>query len=119
VFCTGQEEIESMLATTRSTVENLPVGCKSLVAFPLYAALPTELQMKVFRPSPAGSRKVIFSTNIAETSITIPGIKYVIDTGKVKSRSIRQSTGIELLQVESVSKSQAQQRAGRAGRESR
>ena len=119
VFCTGQEEIESMLSTTRTTAKNLPFGCSKLIAFPLYAALPSQMQMKVFDPTPAGTRKIIFSTNIAETSITIPGIKYVVDTGKVKARSIRPSSGVELLQVENISKSQAQQRAGRAGRECR
>jgi len=66
-----------------------------------------------------GQRKVIFATNIAETSITIPNIKYVIDTGKVKSRTYNPITGFETLKIQSISKAQACQRSGRAGRESR
>ena len=63
-----------------------------------------------------GFRKVIFATNIAETSITIPNIKYVVDTGKVKSRSFNSKTGFEALKVQTISKAQAFQRSGRAGR---
>ncbi|XP_075534879.1 ATP-dependent RNA helicase DHX33-like [Dermacentor variabilis] len=66
-----------------------------------------------------GWRKVIFSTNIAETSITIPGIKYVVDTGVVKERTYQPGTGLEVLKVRKISKAQAWQRAGRAGRECR
>lgn len=63
-------------------------------------------------------RKVIYATNIAETSLTIPGVKYVVDTGKVKRRTFNAGTGYEILKVEPISKAQAAQRAGRAGRES-
>ncbi|KAI1307225.1 ATP-dependent RNA helicase DHX33 [Halotydeus destructor] len=118
VFCTGQEEIESMVTTTRATSKHFPEGVMKLVAVPLFAALPHHEQMKVFDPSIKGeNRKVIFATNVAETSITIPGVKYVVDTGKVKCRTFQATTGFESLKVESISKAQAQQRAGRAGRE--
>ncbi|KAJ8521816.1 hypothetical protein ON010_g17766 [Phytophthora cinnamomi] len=84
---------------------------------PIFAAMPREQQMKVFEPAPAGVRKVILATNIAETSITINGVRYVVDTGLVKQRSFVASSGMEMLQTESVSKAQAWQRTGRAGRE--
>jgi len=74
--------------------------------------------MKVFEKTPKGARKVILATNIAETSITIAGVKYVVDTGVAKVRSFNAKTGTELLNVQPISKSAARQRAGRAGRES-
>ena len=60
--------------------------CPKLVVCPMFAALPSHHQMKVFLPSPLGTRKIILATNIAETSVTIPGVKYVVDTGFVKAR---------------------------------
>lgn len=82
----------------------------------LYAALPPEAQLAVFADKPSGcERKVIISTNIAETSVTIPHIRYVVDSGMLKSRQMM-STGMESLTVEPVSKAQALQRSGRAGR---
>lgn len=86
--------------------------------FPLYAALPPEQQLVVFTPPPPNTRKVILSTNLAESSVTIPGIKYVVDTGMVKLRVTQAATGLESLLVVPVSKSHAWQRTGRAGRES-
>ncbi len=83
----------------------------------LYAALPPEQQMLAFRPKPEGcTRKIIISTNIAETSVTLDGIKYVVDCGKHKSREYVSSTGMETLGVVDISKAQAAQRMGRAGR---
>lgn len=117
VFCTGQEEIESVVRAARETRLQLDPAEQNLLALPLYAALPSSLQLKVFQPAAKGWRKVIFSTNIAETSITIPGIKYVVDTGVVKERTYQPGTGLEVLKVRKISKAQAWQRAGRAGRE--
>ena len=88
-----------------------------MIVCPIYAALPPEEQMKAFEKTPEGSRKVILATNIAETSITISGIKYVIDTGMAKSRAYNPKIGIETLMVAPISKAAARQRAGRAGRE--
>ncbi|RWS03824.1 putative ATP-dependent RNA helicase DHX33-like protein, partial [Dinothrombium tinctorium] len=116
VFCTGQEEIESMVTLTKDTIKHLPAGSQKLTVLPLYSALPSHLQLRIFDKSIG--RKVIFATNIAETSITIPGVKYVIDTGKVKSRIYKPGEGFEMLRVMTISKAQATQRAGRAGRES-
>jgi HrpA-like RNA helicase len=83
----------------------------------LYAALPPEAQLAAFARKPPGCvRKVILATNIAETSVTLPGIRYVVDTGLHKIRRVAASTGMESLSVEEISKAQAAQRTGRAGR---
>ncbi|GAA6218429.1 putative ATP-dependent RNA helicase DHX33 [Lates japonicus] len=117
VFMTGQEEIEALARTCRDIAKHLPDGCGPMVVIPLYASLPPAQQLRVFQPAPKGCRKVILSTNIAETSVTISGIKYVIDTGMVKSKRFNPDSGLEVLAVQRVSKAQAWQRAGRAGRE--
>ncbi|KAG5190042.1 P-loop containing nucleoside triphosphate hydrolase protein [Tribonema minus] len=83
----------------------------------VFAALPQEQQLLAFTPAPPNTRKFVLATNIAETSITISGVRYVIDCGLVKQRSVVAGAGMEALKVVPVSKSQAQQRAGRAGRE--
>ncbi|KAL7987030.1 hypothetical protein Chor_005949 [Crotalus horridus] len=92
-------------------------GCPQMVVMPLYASLPYSQQLRVFQVAPKGYRKVILSTNIAETSITIAGIKYVVDTGMVKAKKYTPQSGLEVLAVQRISKAQAWQRAGRAGRE--
>uniref|UniRef100_A0A4W6EG49 RNA helicase n=1 Tax=Lates calcarifer TaxID=8187 RepID=A0A4W6EG49_LATCA len=117
VFMTGQEEIEALARTCRDIAKHLPDGCGPMVVIPLYASLPPAQQLRVFQPAPKGCRKVILSTNIAETSVTISGIKYVIDTGMVKAKRFNPDSGLEVLAVQRVSKAQAWQRAGRAGRE--
>ncbi|NXY84938.1 DHX33 helicase, partial [Alcedo cyanopectus] len=117
VFLTGQEEIEAMTKTCRDIAKHLPDGCPRMMVMPLYASLPHSQQLRVFQAAPKGCRKVILSTNIAETSITIPGIKYVVDTGMVKAKKYSPETGLEVLAVQRVSKAQAWQRTGRAGRE--
>lgn len=123
VFCTGQEEIESMASTVKDLLPELGSMkttsgvVKSLKTYPLYAALPTAQQQAVFSRSPADCfRRVILATNIAETSLTIPNIRYVIDTGKVKCRVFSAKTGFEVMRVEDISRAQAAQRSGRAGR---
>ncbi|GAA6009925.1 hypothetical protein JCM11491_000868 [Sporobolomyces phaffii] len=83
---------------------------------PLYSLLPTEKQMKVFAEPPAGHRLVVIATNVAETAITIPNIKYVVDTGRAKERKYDQGSGIQSFEVDWISKASAAQRAGRAGR---
>ncbi|KAM5273954.1 ATP-dependent RNA helicase DHX33 [Ctenodactylus gundi] len=117
VFLTGQEEIEAMCRTCRDIAKHLPDGCPSMLVLPLYASLPYAQQLRVFQGTPKGYRKVIISTNIAETSITITGIKYVVDTGMVKAKKYNPDSGLEVLAVQRVSKTQAWQRTGRAGRE--
>ncbi|XP_017236149.1 pre-mRNA-splicing factor ATP-dependent RNA helicase DEAH10 [Daucus carota subsp. sativus] len=117
VFLTGQEEIESVERLVRNRIRQLPEGSQNLSTFPIFSSLPSEKQLKVFAPAPPGFRKVILATNIAETSVTIPGIKYVIDPGLVKVRSYSSESGIDSLITVETSKSQAHQRSGRAGRE--
>lgn len=87
-----------------------------LHVLPLYSLLSTKDQMRVFEPPPEGSRLVVIATNVAETSLTIPGIKYVVDCGKAKERCYDTQTGIENFRVQWTSKASADQRAGRAGR---
>ena len=118
MFLTGQEEIESLAEMLEEKLPLFPKDAKSLLIYPLYAALPPEQQLAVFTPTPPDSRKVILSTNIAESSVTIQGIKYVVDSGMIKIRVSQTTTGLESLLVTPVSKSHAWQRSGRAGRES-
>uniref|UniRef100_UPI00398E8330 ATP-dependent RNA helicase DHX33 isoform X1 n=2 Tax=Pristiophorus japonicus TaxID=55135 RepID=UPI00398E8330 len=117
VFLTGQEEIEAMSRTCREIAKHLPQGSPQMSVFPLYASLPHLQQLRVFQLGQKDCRKVILSTNIAETSVTIPGIKYVVDTGMVKAKRYTPESGLEVLAVQQVSKAQAWQRAGRAGRQ--
>ncbi|XP_001624631.2 ATP-dependent RNA helicase DHX33 [Nematostella vectensis] len=117
VFLTGQDEIESLSKLVSDCSLHCPPDCPQLLVCPMFAALPSSQQMQVFRPAIPGARKVILSTNIAETSVTIPGVKYVIDTGYVKAKGFHPKTGLDMLRVQPVSKAQARQRLGRAGRE--
>ena len=117
LFLTGQEEIENAQRILKQCKQLFPSHWKNLIICPLFAALPAYQQQKVFVPTPSNSRKIILSTNIAETSLTIPGVKYVIDTGMVKARGYNPVVGLDLLLVQPISKSQARQRSGRAGRE--
>lgn len=87
-----------------------------LIILPVYSALPSEMQSRIFEPAPPGSRKVVIATNIAETSITIDGIHYVIDPGFVKQNAYDPKLGMDSLVVTPISQAQAKQRAGRAGR---
>lgn len=116
VFLTGRDEIEKAIEAVSKRSAQLPAGSEAILPLPLYAGLPTEKQMYVFDEAPANFRKVIFSTNIAEASVTIDGIVYVVDCGYVKLRAHNPQTGIETLTATPVSKASAAQRAGRAGR---
>lgn len=116
IFLTGQEEIETATEMIQQRITGLGTKIKELIVRPIYSSLPSELQAQIFEPTPPGARKVVLATNIAETSITIDGIIYVIDTGFVKMTSYNPKSGIESLIVTPVSKASANQRAGRAGR---
>ncbi|KAG4076501.1 hypothetical protein HA402_014465 [Bradysia odoriphaga] len=118
IFLTGQEEIENMAAQIRSIVKSNEIGGPMIRVFPLYAQMNQNKQLEVFQPSTNNYRKVILSTNIAETSLTIKGIKYVIDSGMVKRKVYDSVTGMDTLKVTRISQDQAWQRTGRAGRES-
>ncbi|XP_070188791.1 ATP-dependent RNA helicase DHX33-like [Littorina saxatilis] len=117
IFLTGQDEIEAAVRLIRDASRNLEQGLPALSVLPLYAALPSHIQLRVFDPTPPGHRKVVVSTNIAETSVTISGIKYVIDCGRVKAKVHNPHSGLDLLRVVQASKEQCVQRSGRAGRE--
>lgn len=115
-FLTGQEEIEDAKIILEQRLSLLPPHLPSYVVLPLYAALPYEQQLSVFQRAPKNQRKIILATNIAETSITVEGIKYVIDCGVVKAKFFNSKTGMECLAEVDISKAQATQRTGRAGR---
>ncbi|BFZ58410.1 DEAH-box ATP-dependent RNA helicase prp22 [Savitreella phatthalungensis] len=114
VFLTGQDEIE----TAREILESRSAEMKGLemIVMPIYASLPPEQQARVFEPTPPGSRKIVLATNIAETSITIDGIYFVVDPGFVKQNAYDPKLGMDSLVVTPISQAQARQRAGRAGR---
>lgn len=116
VFLTGQEEIEAAAENLQETCRKLGNKIKEMIIAPIYANLPSELQSKIFEPTPEGARKVVLATNIAETSITIDGIVYVIDPGFVKENVYNPRTGMESLVVTPCSRASANQRSGRAGR---
>lgn len=116
VFLTGQDEIESMADNLTLTCQKLGSRIKEMIICPIYANLPSDMQQKIFDPTPKGARKVVLATNIAETSLTIDGIVYVVDTGFVKENVYNPSTGMESLVVTPCSRASADQRAGRAGR---
>lgn len=116
VFLTGQEEIETAAELLTQRTRNLGSRIKELIICPIYANLPSEQQAKIFEPAPKGARKVVLATNIAETSLTINGICYVIDAGFAKQNSYNAKSGMESLIVTPISQAAANQRAGRAGR---
>ncbi|KAL1856034.1 hypothetical protein Plec18170_003902 [Paecilomyces lecythidis] len=116
VFLTGREEIDTTIQMISERAQMLHPKAQSLLPLPLYAGLTTEQQLYVFEPAPQNTRKVVVSTNIAEASVTIDGIVYVVDCGYAKLRAYNPNTGIETLTAVPISKASATQRAGRAGR---
>ncbi|KAH8102820.1 P-loop containing nucleoside triphosphate hydrolase protein [Cristinia sonorae] len=118
VFLTGREEIDRCLEHLSEMLPTLPRTAPRLKLLALHAGLSVEEQLAAFEPAEKGSRKVIVSTNIAEASVTIEGIKYVIDSGFVKIRTYNPSSGLSSLVTVPISQASAIQRAGRAGRTS-
>ncbi|KAF9431418.1 hypothetical protein BGZ76_000330 [Entomortierella beljakovae] len=116
VFLTGQDEIDNAAENLQQTCRVLGDKIQELMVCPIYSALPSDMQGKIFEPTPEGSRKVVLATNIAETSITIDGVKFVIDPGFSKMLSYNPKTGMESLVVTPCSRASADQRKGRAGR---
>ncbi|WVW82347.1 hypothetical protein I302_104354 [Kwoniella bestiolae CBS 10118] len=108
---TDDEDIEGIEGLEIDEATDAPMH-----VLPLYSLLSNEQQMQVFKPPPEGHRLVIISTNVAETSLTIPGIRYVVDSGRAKERHYDPSTGVQSFQVSWISKASSSQRAGRAGR---
>eukprot|EP01147_Barroeca_monosierra_P003949 gene3949-6412_t len=122
LFLTGQEEIEEACRKIKREIEALGAEVGPVSVIPLYSSLPPALQQRIFEPAPADrsngavGRKIVVATNIAETSITIDGIVYVIDPGFSKQKVYNPRVRVESLLVTAISKASAQQRAGRAGR---
>ncbi|KAI0276858.1 P-loop containing nucleoside triphosphate hydrolase protein [Russula aff. rugulosa BPL654] len=127
LFLTGQEEIEDACLKIKIEVDDLlandPDTIGPLSCIPLYSSLPPQQQQRAFDPPPPPhvpggppGRKVIVSTNIAETSLTIDGIVYVVDPGFSKQTTYNPRIRVESLLVSPIAKSSAHQRAGRAGR---
>ncbi len=109
VFMTGRVEVEHVVRT-------LHEGDVGLMPLPLFAGLTQQEQTRCFELTPHGKRKVVVATNVAETSVTIDDIVYVIDTGYAKQRTYDPRTGLSSLLVAPISQSSAHQRSGRAGR---
>ncbi|CAM6082136.1 unnamed protein product [Calypogeia fissa] len=123
VFLTGEEEIEDACRKITREIQNLGDQVGPVKVVPLYSTLPPAMQQKIFDPAPAPlkdggppGRKIVVSTNIAETSLTIDGIVYVIDPGFAKQKVYNPRIRVESLLVSPISKASAHQRAGRAGR---
>lgn len=116
LFLTGQEEIDTACEILFERMKALGPNVPELLILPVYSQLPTEMQSRIFDPAPQGSRKVVIATNIAETSITIDEIYYVVDPGFVKQNAYDPKLGMDSLVVTPISQAQANQRAGRAGR---
>jgi pre-mRNA-splicing factor ATP-dependent RNA helicase DHX38/PRP16 len=118
-FMTGQEDIDAVCFLLQERLEELIAdGAKvgELEILPIHSMLPSELQAKIFKAVQSEARKVVVATNIAETSLTIDGIKYVIDCGYYKLKVFNPRMGMDSLQVTPESQANARQRAGRAGR---
>jgi ATP-dependent RNA helicase DHX8/PRP22 len=116
VFLTGQEEIDTSAEILYGRMKALGDLAPELIILPVYGALPSEMQSRIFEPAPHGSRKVIIATNIAEASLTIDGIYYVVDPGFCKQKVFNSKLGMDSLVVCPISIASAQQRSGRAGR---
>lgn len=118
LFLTGQEEIDTscelLYERMKALQENMDVP--ELIILPVYSALPSEMQTRIFEPTEPGKRKIVLATNIAETSLTIDGIYYVVDPGFVKQKVYNPKSGMDALVVTPISQAQCNQRSGRAGR---
>ncbi|CAL9126286.1 unnamed protein product [Musa textilis] len=116
VFLTGQDDIDAAVKLLREDTQDDRRRTSGLLVLPLYSGLSRDDQGLVFAPTPKGKRKVVISTNIAETSLTLEGVVYVVDSGFSKQRFYNPISDIESLVVTPISKASARQRAGRAGR---
>ncbi|KAH0557043.1 hypothetical protein GP486_005167, partial [Trichoglossum hirsutum] len=118
VFLTGQDDIEALEKLIIEYAAGMGPEVPKVLVLPLFAALPQHAQQRVFQPSPhPNMRKIILATNIAETSVTVSGVRFVVDCGKAKIKQFRTRLGLDSLLIKPISKSSAMQRRGRAGRE--
>ena len=116
VFLTGKEEIDTACELLYERCKALGRNMPPLEVLPVYSTLPSELQSRIFEPAARGSRKVVVATNIAEASLTIDGIIYVVDPGFCKIKAYNPKLGMDSLVIAPISQASASQRAGRAGR---
>jgi len=116
VFLTGQEEIDTCCEILDARMDGLGDLAPELVTLPVYSALPAEMQSRIFEPAPHGARKCVLATNIAEASLTIDGIYYVVDPGFCKQKAFNPKLAMDSLVVTPISQASARQRSGRAGR---
>jgi len=115
VFMPGQEDIEvtcDLISERLEAIDEVP----PLAVLPIYSQLPSDLQAKIFEKAPDGVRKCVVATNIAETSLTVDGIRFVVDCGYCKLKVFNPRIGMDALQVYPISQANANQRSGRAGR---
>ncbi|GAA5943229.1 hypothetical protein JCM3775_004543 [Rhodotorula graminis] len=115
IFMTGQEDIECTCEVIRERLSQVD-DAAPLEVLPIYSQMPADLQAKIFSPTEDGRRKVIVATNIAETSLTVDGIMYVVDAGFSKLKVYNPRMGMDSLQITPISQANANQRSGRAGR---
>jgi ATP-dependent RNA helicase DHX8/PRP22 len=116
LFLTGQDDIDTACEILYAKSKPMEDQCGQLIVLPIYSTLPSEQQSMIFEETPEGCRKVVIATNIAETSITIDGIRYVVDPGFVKEMWYDAKVGMDSLKMVPISKAAANQRKGRAGR---
>lgn len=125
IFMTGQEDIEATADTLRQRLTEIYAKrcgishyeeIEDVEIFPIYSALPADIQNRIFKRLEQGKRKIVIATNIAETSLTIDGIKYVVDCGYSKLKLYNPKIGLDSLAITPISRANADQRAGRAGR---
>jgi len=115
IFMPGQEDIEVTCATIQERLDEVDEA-PGLAVLPIYSQLPSDLQAKIFQKAPDNTRKCVVATNIAETSLTLDGIKYVVDSGYCKMKVYNPRIGMDALQIFPVSQANSNQRSGRAGR---
>ena len=116
LFLTGQEEIDTTAEILYNRMKSLGPNVPELIILPVYSALPSEMQTRIFDPAPPGCRKCVIATNIAEASLTIDGIYFVVDPGFAKQKVFNPKLGMDSLVVAPISQASARQRRGRAGR---
>ncbi|KAK2152383.1 hypothetical protein LSH36_330g06039 [Paralvinella palmiformis] len=115
-FLTGQDEVQYVVSLLIEHARHLDQDSLKMWVLPMYGTLRHSDQAKVFQRTPRNCRKIVVATNVAETSITIAGIGYVVDAGFVKLQAFNCRCAVDVLVVVPVSQASAQQRAGRAGR---
>ncbi|WFD33073.1 RNA helicase [Malassezia sp. CBS 17886] len=114
-FMTGQEDIEVTCEVAMDRLKEID-DAPPLLMLPIYSQMPADLQARIFEPAPNGERKCIVATNIAETSLTVDGIMFVVDAGYSKLKLYNPKVGMDSLQITPISQANASQRSGRAGR---